>query len=142
MTPKADQVEPAYLITQLRQHMACLRPVPTAHHASSATFVHKDLQNYTHVFLCQDAIRLALEPPYSGPYQVLSRREKTLQLIMGGKPITLSADKVKPAYVLNEADCGSTIFNPSASATPAIAPPPTQTTHFGRRVRFPARFNT
>jgi cleavage and polyadenylation specificity factor subunit 1 len=143
LTPTADPVEPAHLITQLRWHMARLRPVPALHHASTATFVHKDLHNCAHVFLRQDVTRRALEPPYSGPYQVLSRREKTLQLLVRGKLVTVSADRVKPAYVLNEADCGSTIFNSLASATPDIAPPPaTQTTRSGRRVRFPARFNT
>jgi hypothetical protein len=57
-----------------------------------------------------------------------------------GKPVTVSTDRVKPAYVFNEADCGSIIFNPLASATPTIAPA-TQTTRSGRRIRFPARFN-
>jgi hypothetical protein len=47
LTPTADPVEPAYLITQLRHHMARLRPVPAADHVSSATFVHKDLHNCT-----------------------------------------------------------------------------------------------
>jgi hypothetical protein len=143
LTSTADPVELAHLITQLRRHMARLRPVPAAHHASSATFVHKDLHNCMHVFLRQDTTRRALEPPYSGPYQVLSRRAKTLKLLVRGKPVTVSADRVKPAYVLNEDDCGNTIFNPLASATPAIAiPPATQTTRSGRHVRFPARFNT
>jgi hypothetical protein len=120
-----------------------LRPVPAAHHTSSATFVHKDLSICMHVFLRQDATLRALEPPYSGHYQVLSRRKNTLQLLVRGNPVTLSADRVKPDYVLNEYDCGSTVFNPLTSATPAIAlPPATQTTHSGRRVRFPARFNT
>jgi cleavage and polyadenylation specificity factor subunit 1 len=142
LTPTADPVEPALLITQLRRHMARLRPVPVSHHASSATFVHKDLHNCTHVFLRQDATLRPLEPPYSDPYQVLSRREKRLKLLVRGKPVTVSADRVKPAYVLNEADCGSTIFNPLASATPDIAPhPATQTIRCSRRVRFPARFN-
>jgi cleavage and polyadenylation specificity factor subunit 1 len=45
LTPTADPVEPAHLITRLRRHMARLRPVPASHHASSATFVHKDLHN-------------------------------------------------------------------------------------------------
>jgi hypothetical protein len=66
-----------------------------------------------------------MEPPYTGPYQVLSLREKPLHLLVRGKPVTASADRVKPAYVLNDADCGSTIFNPWTSATPAIAPPAT-----------------
>jgi transposase InsO family protein len=43
LTHTADPVEPAHLITQLRQRMARLRPVSTAHHASPATLVHKDL---------------------------------------------------------------------------------------------------
>jgi hypothetical protein len=123
--------------------MARLKPVPALHHASSATFVHKDLQNCTHVFLREDATRRALEPPYSGPYQVLSRREKTLQLLVRGKPVIVSADRVKRAYVLNEAECGSIIFNPLASATPDMAPPPAiQTMCSGRCVRFSTRFNT
>jgi hypothetical protein len=81
LTPTADPVEQVHLITQLRRHMARLRQIPAARHASPATFVHKDLHNRTHVFLRQDATRRVLEPPYRGPYQVLSRGEETLQLL-------------------------------------------------------------
>jgi hypothetical protein len=147
LTPTADPVEPAHLITQLCRHMARLRPVLAARHASPATFVHKDLQSCTYIFLSQDATRRALGPPYSGPYQVLSRREKTLQLLVRGKPVTMSADRVKPAYVLNESDHGSSTYNSPANTTPAPAvtpppPPDNQPTRSGRHVRFPARFNT
>jgi hypothetical protein len=34
LTPTADPVDPALLITELRQHMARFRPVPAARHAS------------------------------------------------------------------------------------------------------------
>jgi hypothetical protein len=123
--------------------MAHLRPVSALHQASSTTFVHKDLNNFTHVFLRQDAKRRAPDPPYNGPYQVLSRREKTLQLLVRFKAVTVSTDRVKSAYMLNEADYGSTIFNPLASETPDIAPSPAaQTKRSGPRVRFPTRFNT
>jgi transposase InsO family protein len=73
LTQTAHPVEPAHLITQLRQHMARLRTVPATRHASPGTFVHNDLQNCTHVFLRQDATRKALEPPYSGPYKLQTR---------------------------------------------------------------------
>jgi hypothetical protein len=63
LTPTAEQVNPAHLITELRQHMARLRPVPEARHTSPSTFVHSDLERCTHVFLCQDTTRRALEPP-------------------------------------------------------------------------------
>jgi hypothetical protein len=45
LTPTADPVEPAHIITQLRRHMARLRPVLASHHASSAKLVRKDLHN-------------------------------------------------------------------------------------------------
>jgi hypothetical protein len=95
LTPTTDHVEPAHIITHLRRHMTHLRPVPAARHASPATFVPKDLHNCTHVFLRQDANRRALEPPYSGPHKVLSRREKTLQILVRGKPLTVSTDRDK-----------------------------------------------
>jgi hypothetical protein len=95
LNPTEDSVEPAHFITQLRRHMARLRPVPAARLASPATYVHKDLQNCTHVFLRQDEPCRDLEPPFSGPYQVLSWREKTLQLLVRGKPVTVSANRVK-----------------------------------------------
>jgi hypothetical protein len=94
-----------------------------------------------------DAIYISLIPDLCGPYQVLSQREKTLQLVVRSKPVIMSDVRVKPDYVLNETNCGSTTFNLSASATSAIAPPATQppatqTTRSGRYVRFPACFNT
>jgi hypothetical protein len=97
--PTAHTVDPAHLITQLRQHIARLRTVPATCHASPAKFEYKDLHNYTHVFLRKDAACRALEPPYSGPYQVLSRKEKTLQVLIRGKLVTVPADEVKPAYM-------------------------------------------
>jgi hypothetical protein len=69
--------------------MTRLKPVPATRHANPGTFVHKDLHTCTHVFLRQDAHRLALEPPYSGPYRVLSRREKTLRLLERGKTVSV-----------------------------------------------------
>jgi hypothetical protein len=43
-----------------------------------------------------------LEPPYISPYQVLARKQKTLQLRGRGKPVTVSTGKVKPAYIFDE----------------------------------------
>jgi transposase InsO family protein len=51
LTPTANPVEPAHLITELCQHMTRLRPVPATRHATQATFVNHDLQKCTHVFL-------------------------------------------------------------------------------------------
>jgi hypothetical protein len=51
----------------------------------------------------------------------MSRKDKTLKLLVRGKPITVSADRVKPAYILNENDSGHTIPKPT-DTTPTKAP--------------------
>jgi hypothetical protein len=83
------------------------------------------------------------------PYQVLSWKDKTLKLRVRGKPITVSADRVKPAYIFNEDDSGHTTSKPAASATPTTTPSDiptplttTKTTRSGRHVHFPVRFIT
>jgi cleavage and polyadenylation specificity factor subunit 1 len=87
LTPTAEPANPTHLITELRQHTACLiRPVLAERHAFAATFVHSDLQKCKHVFRRQDPTRRALEPPYSGPYHVLSRRGRALQLLLRRRP--------------------------------------------------------
>jgi hypothetical protein len=75
-----------------------LRPTPAARHVSPATFVEKDLRDSTHIFLRQDAIRRALEPPYSGPHKVIAHTDKIKLTCAAGR--SLSADRVKPAYIL------------------------------------------
>jgi hypothetical protein len=143
LNPTTCTVEPSHLINQLRRHMQRLSLVTAARHASPATFVHKDLQDSTHVFLRQDATRRALDPPYSGPHKVISRREKTLQLSMRGKSVSVSADRVKPAYMLNETGHGTdTTETPPRPVPQAAASPDTRTTRSRRHVRFTARYNT
>jgi hypothetical protein len=127
--------------------MACLRPVPVACHASPATFMHSDLGKCTHILLRQDTTCWALEPPCSGPYWVLSLREKTLQLLVCGRLVIVSADRVKPAYMLSGTDLGNSSLNQPADATPTIPPPATppvlatRTTRSGCHINFPARLN-
>jgi hypothetical protein len=122
LTPTAESVDPAHFITELRQHMARLRPLPAAPHASTSTFVHSNPERCSHVFLRQETTRRALEPSYSGPYQFLSRREKTATS-RPRRPVTVSTDRVKPAYILNGTDRGSK-FNRPAAAPPATPPKP------------------
>jgi hypothetical protein len=64
-----------------------------------------------------------------------------MQLHVRRRPVTVSIDRVKPAYILNGADHGNYTFNPTVDATPAVAQPATRTTCSGRHLHFPARFN-
>jgi hypothetical protein len=52
-----------------------------------------------------------------------------MQILVRDRPITVSTDRVKPAYMLKETGRGTTTmtFNPAADATPAMAPHVVQT---------------
>jgi len=146
LLPAAPRFEASTFIEQLRRHMDQLRPTPAARHASPATFIHKDLRDSTHVFLRQDSIRRALEPPYTGPHKVIARTDKTLTIVVRGRQVNVSADRVKPAYVLDGTQHDTSSL-PSAQPRsdpekPVSTTRPTQTTRSGRTVRFPARFTT
>ncbi|CAB3388540.1 Hypothetical predicted protein [Cloeon dipterum] len=120
-TPAATLSEPDF-VSQLRRHMAALRPAPIARHGQPSVFVFKDLQQCTHVYLRTDAVRRSLQPPYTGPHQVLSRADKTFRILVGTKCVTVSVDRLKPAYVDSSADAA-----PSYTATRHPPPPPLQT---------------
>lgn len=88
----------------LKEHMQQLRPVQGSSHGTKATFVFKDLTTAKFVFLRHDASRTLLQPPYDGPYKVVSRSEKTFVRNVRGRDVKVSIDRVKPAYVMEDAD--------------------------------------
>jgi hypothetical protein len=63
-----------------------------------------------------------------------------MPLLVRGRPVTVSIDRVKPTYILNGPDRGNYFF-PPVDLTPAIAQPATRTTRSGRHIHFPVRFN-
>ena len=145
LIPAAPKVGAPALIQHLRRHMDQLRTTPAARHASLASFIHKDLRDSTHVFLRQDAIRRALEPPYSGPHKVITRTDKTLTIVVRGRQVTISADQVKPACIFEgtQPHTGSPPAQPHNTPTkPATPTQPPRTTCSGRIVSFPAHFVT
>ncbi|KAK8394264.1 hypothetical protein O3P69_006455 [Scylla paramamosain] len=56
-----------------------------------------ELQTTTSVFLRTDAVTSPLQPPYTGPYQVLDRGDKHVTLDVHGRHYVTSWDKVKAA---------------------------------------------
>lgn len=121
------RVPPADFIHDLRQHISRLRPTPASRHGTKATFVHKDLKVSEFVFLRKDALRGALEAPYTGPHKVTARTEKTFTLLLNRGPVTVSVDRVKPAYIMAD----------DAKIGKPIDDQPVRTTRSGRRVNFP-----
>ncbi|XP_062528147.1 retrovirus-related Pol polyprotein from transposon 412 [Bombyx mori] len=128
-TPKADQLTPSDFVSQLRKHMALLRPQAASRHSSTSIFVHDDLKTCKNVFIRKDALRASLDPPYTGPYRVLARSDKTLTVELNRGPVKVSIDRVKPAYITTDST-STTVIAPE----PAIKNPdgqrPVRTTRY------------
>lgn len=138
--------DPASFVGKLHAHMNLLRPQPPKPHGKRPTFVHGDLSKATHVFLRRDLVRKPLQQPYDGPFRVLKCNNKTFNLDIKGKPVTVSIDRVKPAFINNSEDVvtnkgpilpQSPVVLPSTDSTP---PAEARTTRTGRTVRFPSRY--
>ncbi|KAL7304740.1 hypothetical protein TKK_0002977 [Trichogramma kaykai] len=91
--------DPGSLVDRLSRIINNLSPTVASRHSNAPVFVFKDLSDCSHVFLLGPPIRKALQPPYSGPYRVLSRSDKTLVLDVKGRKECVSIDRVKPAYL-------------------------------------------
>lgn len=104
-----------------------LRPVPASRHTKEKVFIFKDLATCDHVFLREDALRASLQPAYSGPHKVISRADKYFKLLVNGKHVTVSIDRVKPAYILTD---------PKDEEPLPVCSNKEYTTRSGRRVKF------
>ncbi|XP_075732829.1 uncharacterized protein LOC142775352 [Rhipicephalus microplus] len=126
--------DPTDFLAWLRHTIAALRSVLAAHHSKRTPFVFKERAPSTHVFLRDDTVRRLFQPPYSGPYLVVHRDDKTFTLRLNRNDVRVLIDKLKPAYI--------TVNEPgSATSSSGILPqPPTSlaatfTTRSGRLVR-------
>lgn len=155
-TPSPSNITTNEFLNQLRTHFRKLQPIPASHHGSKATFIHKNLSTSSHVFLRRDAVRLALQQPYEGPFPVKERHEKFFVINIRGKNTTVSIDRLKPAFLLasddnttvppsnqqdlSEPALNKTIMEQQPNTVTSQTPPVTnRTTRSGRTVRFPER---
>lgn len=119
-------VKPEVFVQDLRERMRKIRAKPTAHHCKKSSFVHRDLQHATHVFLRDDSVRRPLQPPYKGPYEVLARvNERLYTILINGKAGNISTERLKPAYIPME--------DVEDSVPESIAEPPPLRTYPGRK---------
>jgi len=120
--------------SQLQRQMSHLRPTPPKRHGTPRVFVFKDLATSPQVYLRQDALRGALQPPY----RVLERNEKFFKIeLPNGKESTVSIDRLKPAYAM--ASCTDSSV-PGHHAQTSVPVPQATTLRSGRVSRPPVRF--
>jgi transposase InsO family protein len=157
LSPTTPCTNTPEFLHQLRQQISKLQPAAPSRHSAQKVFVFKELASASHVFLRTDSLRAALQPPYTGPHEVLSRTDKTFKLLVNRKAVVVSADRLKPAFTLPpdtpvrlaepdplrpasapaEPDTNPEPRPAPAASSPASTPErPAVTTRSGRRVRF------
>jgi len=162
--PKKHPNDCANFVKELHRRFDDLRPIDGTRHGETHPFVFKDLKTANQVFVRREGAML--QPPYDGPFAVMNRDDENFTIRVHGKNITVSIDRVKPAYLLSESliDAGETTNNQQQhtqthpTATPACSqgntnndreqdrnpPIPQQrtgmVTRAGRRIRAPDRF--
>ncbi|XP_036346899.1 uncharacterized protein LOC118756230 [Rhagoletis pomonella] len=67
---------------KLRTAMQALRPAPTSHHITPATFVQTEFKEAAFVFVRVDRVKSPLEASYEGPFEVVERGEKYYKIKM------------------------------------------------------------
>ncbi|GFQ92584.1 retrovirus-related Pol polyprotein from transposon 412 [Trichonephila clavata] len=125
------------------------------HHGQHTIFGSKDLATCSHVFLRTDSLRKGLQPPYVEPYKFFDRIEKVFRILRHGKEVSVSSDRLKPAYIPKELEDIPVEVNvkKKVSLQPEEVPDSGQeklresssrqeiTTRSGRRVRFNPKYD-
>ncbi|KAJ0176674.1 hypothetical protein K1T71_007853 [Dendrolimus kikuchii] len=149
--PPADEtIDVTDYLSRLRGFVRDLQPSPAARHSSRrTTFVFKDLSTSAYVFLRDDKIGGSLKPAYTGPYEVIARGDKVFKIMVNGKQVSVSVDRLKPAFILSDPNTphhtppnNNTHTHHPNTPTNHQASPNTEGDTFkmrrsGRRTRFP-----
>ncbi|GFV29531.1 uncharacterized protein TNCV_4489851 [Trichonephila clavipes] len=104
LCPSKQSADPVTFVGRLRESMQRLSLPTIQHHGQHTIFVSKDLATCSHVFLRTDSLRKGLQPPYEGPYKVVDRTEKVFRILRHGKEVSVSINRLKPAYIPKESE--------------------------------------
>jgi len=100
-------IKPETFVQQLREKMRQIRPRPTVHHGSKTPFIHKSLEQATHVFVRDDSGPRPLQPAYQGPYEVLTRiNERLYTILIKDKLSNIAIERLKPAFLSAPEEAG------------------------------------
>ncbi|BHF78125.1 hypothetical protein SprV_0602123500 [Sparganum proliferum] len=119
--PRVAVEDPTNLLHRLRQFLRTLSPVPPRPSVSES-YLEKDLATCSHVYLRCDRVRRPLEPPYDGPFRVISRGTKNFRIQRGTRDEVVSVDRLKAAVPETPPDepCGP--LPPAPPPRPSIPP--------------------
>jgi hypothetical protein len=141
-TKRKEDINPLDYASRLADHMRKLS-APATRTTNLPSFIPSSLMSSEFVFLRMDGVRKPLDPPYTGPFRVIKRSDKTFVIARNGKQETVSIDRLKPAMVEAAVPAPpkpTTATNEPSPPKPQSECEPSRQTKSGRHVRFPARF--
>jgi len=125
---------PDMFLQKLRERMRRVGPKPTAHHIKQKAFVHKELEDCTHVFVRVDRATRSLEQPYEGPFPIIKRLTDFLYRInYKDRPTEINIDRLKPAFIERTRENQQL---PEDNSLPEPSPVETERRHLARKIRF------
>lgn len=135
-------------LLHMRKTMQQLSPVAPVWHGNRPTRLDQKLKTAKFVFVRRDSLRHPLQPPYDGPFEVITRADKFFTILRGTSKDSVSIDRLKPATEESQGilDQGQGRQNKVAInsreqvAEPVELPPEPQTTRSGRKIHVPSRF--
>lgn len=120
-----EGIRQADFLVQLQKTFDHLQPRNPKHHSKPSVFVHHDLAKCSHVFVRIDAVKKPLQRPYEGPFKVLRRYDKFMDVQIHGKSQRISIDRLKPVFGFDDSVGNLPLKDESLKVTPS-----------GHRIRF------
>ena len=105
------------------------------HSSNKQDYIPNDLKTSTHVWVRVDRVRKSLEAPYQGPFEIISRYNKTYKILLPtGKTDVVSIERLKPAIfkvkvIKNTTNTENTLEN-------TLDLPPAKCTRSRKQVKF------
>ena len=115
--PPLDVRPTSTFILDLKNSIEMALPMPVIHHGNQRFHLPEALRSARAVYIRVDAVRPPLVRPYDGPFPVISKTDKTFIIRRGNKDITVSVDRLKPAFEFPPATSVPTTLPPSLPDT-------------------------
>lgn len=90
-------------VAKLRDNMNALRPKETRQNESQV-YIPKSLEDCDQVFVRSPPNKSGLKTPYQGPFKVLKRLRKYFVVEIKGRNVSVSVDRIKPAYIIESSN--------------------------------------
>lgn len=109
-THNNTDLDPLNFIHKIREHFVNIRSEERSS-LGITSYIPKDLNTCSHVFIRIDRTKKGLEAPYDGPFPVIRRFRKSFIICKNNKNESISIDRLKPSYTFSEKTKKSVHFN-------------------------------